>query len=207
MLISNKHHFIFIHTYKTAGTSVSSALIPFAASTWQLLVQKYISKSGIETFMNKPYHVHIKAKDLIKEIGIEKFNSYYSFAFIRNPWDWQVSLYTFMLKNVEHRQHGIVKRLGSFDRYLDWRCDNQVRFQKDFVYSDDDKLLVDFVGRYENLDADFKTICDKIGISIKLPVLNVSKSKPYQEYYNKDSIELVRRTFARDIELFEYEYE
>lgn len=207
MLKSEMPRFIFIHIYKTAGTSITNALTPFATNRWPLFIERLFRKTGIETFNLKPYHDHIRAKELIEKIGVKKFNSYFSFAFVRNPWDWQVSLYTYMLKKVEHHQHDFVKNLGSFDRYIEWRCEKEIRFQKDFIYSDDDELLVDFVGRYEKLDADFKTICEKIGIAVELPVLNVSKSKPYQKYYAKESIELVRRTFAPDIELFKYEFE
>ncbi len=68
-------------------------------------------------------------------------------------------------------------------------------------------MLVDFVGRFENLNADFETICARIGISASLPRINVSNVKPYQPYYNEETRELVRRTFDADIALFGYEFE
>jgi hypothetical protein len=66
---------------------------------------------------------------------------------------------------------------------------------------------VNFIGKYENLKDDFKKICNKIGISTTLPKLNVSKSKPYQEYYNDETIDLVRKTFQPDIKIFNYDFE
>ena len=74
------------------------------------------------------------------------------------------------------------------------------------IYSKDGELLVNFVGRYETLNEDFETICSHIGISTSLPTLNVSKTRPYQSYYNEDTRELVRQTFDTDVSFFEYSY-
>ncbi len=60
--------------------------------------------------------------------------------------------------------------------------------------------------RFENLEVDFQHICARLGISATLPKLNVSKSKRYQKFYSEKSIALVRKTFAPDIELFNYEF-
>jgi len=96
--------------------------------------------------------------------------------------------------------------LGNFNEYIRWRCEKEVRFQKDFVYSNDGDLLLDFVGRFENIDHDFQQISERIGISAFLPKLNVSTSAPYQKYYNPGTRELVRKTFEVDIRLFGYEF-
>jgi hypothetical protein len=153
-----------------------------------------------------PFHDHINASELIEALGYETFNSFFSFAVVRNPWDWQVSLYKYMLRLKTHHQHEVVKKLGDFDEYIKWRCENEVKYQKDFIYSENDELLVDFVGRYENLDADFMHICSRIGISASLPRLNISNTKPYQDYYTEKTKDLVRQAFEPDIEAFEYSF-
>ncbi len=111
-----------------------------------------------------------------------------------------------MLKLESHQQHELIKELGSFEEYIKWRCENEVRYQKDFIYSKNNELLVDFVGRYESLDADFKQICSQIGISTSLPKLNVSNTRPYQHYYTEKTKELVRQTFESDIKMFDYSF-
>ena len=72
---------------------------------------------------------------------------------------------------------------------------------------EDGNLLVDFIGRFERIDADFQTICSRLGIYSSLPKLNVSKINPYQQYYNEETKELVRRAFELDISFFGYEFE
>lgn len=208
MLMSKKHNFIFVHIYKNAGNSIKHALKPFALSQWQWIINQTLKKANIPPpfFDPRPFHGHIKASELIDAIGRDTFNSFYSFAIVRNPWDWQVSLYKYMLKLKTHHQHELVKELGGFEEYIKWRCENEVRYQKDFIYSGDNELLVDFVGRFENLDADFKQICSQIGISASLPKLNVSNTTPYQDYYSAKTKDLVLQTFEPDIEAFEYSF-
>ncbi len=207
MLISKKHNFMFIHIYKNAGTSITAALKPFALNRWEWVINRALKKLKISTrFDPQPFSDHVKASEIINAIGRESFNSFFSFAIVRNSWDWQVSLYKFMLKTTNHPQHDLVKNLGSFDEYIRWRCENEVIFQKDFIYSNDGELLVDFVGRFENLDADFEKICSCIGISTTLPKLNVSNTKPYQQYYTDETKKLVRQTFSPDIALFGYDF-
>jgi hypothetical protein len=208
MLISKKHNFIFVHIYKNAGTSIRSALKPFTLSRWQWKGHKLFKKAGISSpfFDPQPLHGHVKASEIIDSLGREKFNSFFSFAIVRNPWDWQVSLYNYMLSLKTHHQHEVVKELGNFEEYIKWRCENEVRYQKDFIYSENNDLLVDYVGRFEDLNAEFNKICSHIGISTSLPKHNVSNTKPYQHFYNDETKELVRRAFEPDIKLLEYEF-
>lgn len=210
MLLSHKHKFLFIHIYKNAGTSITTALLPFAVYNAAHLAAFRLTdrfKWRLPWVLNpRPLKVHISAQRIVEQMGREKFGEYFSFAIVRNPWDWQVSLYTYMLKKPDHHQHQLVKQLGSFEEYVEWRCREEVRFQKDFVFSQAGEQLVSFVGKFENLDADFATICERIGIQTSLPRLNTSKTRPYQEYYNARTIEMIRRTFAPDIECFEYDF-
>lgn len=111
-----------------------------------------------------------------------------------------------MLKYKSHHQHALVKKLGSFDEYIRWRCDNDIKFQKDFIYSANNKQLVNFVGRFEQLTTDFDFICSKIGIKVDLPTLNVSNTTPFQNYYTDTTAELVQSKFRPDIELFNYKF-
>ena len=68
------------------------------------------------------------------------------------------------------------------------------------------EVIVDFIGRFENLKNDFQFICEKIGVTADLPFVNKSEHKEYQYYYNDETREIVRRWFENDINLFKYNF-
>jgi hypothetical protein len=207
MVLSRRRRFLFIHIYKNAGTSISAALLPFAAPEWQRLAGGVLKALRIPLAVGpRPFPQHSSASEIRARLGREAFDALYSFAIVRNPWDWQVSLYRYMLTEKIHHQHELAKSFTGFDEYIRWRCREEVRFQKDFVQSAEGEMLVDFVGRFENLEADFAAICARIGVPASLPRLNVSNTTPYREFYGDETRELVRRAFAPDIELFGYDF-
>jgi hypothetical protein len=207
MLISRKYRFIFIHVYKNAGTSITSALKPFVQFKWQKKANRIFKKFGVSYFDLKPYPTHIPAAELKSKMGKKAFDSYFKFGIVRNPWDWQVSLYTYVLIKTRHPLHKTVKRFRSFDEYLEWRYTKPVIYQKSFLFSEQNEQLVDYIGRFENLKDDFNEICSRLNISATLPQRNISSTRPYQKYYNKRTIDLVRKKLGPDIRLFEYDFE
>lgn len=207
MLISHKHKFIFIHIYKTAGTSITHALIPFCSSKLKFNLHRVLRKVRIDTFNPFPFPKHISAESLSQNIGIEIYSNYFTFSFVRNPWDWQVSLYNFMLSHPEHPQHQLMKNLGSFDSYIQWRKKKGMQSQKRHLSDASGKIMVDFIGRYESLNDDFNTICKKIGASTSLPHIHNGMGMPYQYYYSKETKEIVSELCREDIEFFDYSFD
>lgn len=64
---------------------------------------------------------------------------------------------------------------------------------------------MDFIGKMETLEEDFKIVCEKIEIDAKLPHLNASrKDNNYLMFYSKNSISMIKDAFKEDIELFGY---
>ncbi len=91
MLISHKHNFIFIHIYKTAGTSVMNEFVSHSRLTDKLAYKYWLSRkaygaiirlmgwhnSGMMKFTG--YHKHVKAYQVAEKIGHEKLSSFFSF--------------------------------------------------------------------------------------------------------------------------------
>ena len=83
--------------------------------------------------------------------------------------------------------------------------------QYKYLVDNENKLTVDFVGKYENLQEDWKTLREKINISkqhrtMKLSRHNVSKRKDYRTYYSDRDAERVYNIYEEDIKLFKYAY-
>jgi hypothetical protein len=83
---------------------------------------------------------------------------------------------------------------GWFDSQLKW------------LTNEEGKIIVDFVGKYEELMNDWKTICNSIGISVALPKLNSSNRVSYRSYYSESSRRIIESKFEKDMILYENDF-
>ena len=205
MLISHKKKFIFFHNYKVAGTSLRKYFREYQNGFTPLL-SKVLHRLGIQKIGPlKQFHSHLTPYEAKAYLSPEVFDNYFKFGFVRNPWSWQVSLYTYMLKTPHHPQHSLIKSMTGFDQYLDWRVNHDLKFQKDFFFDSGNQQAVDFIGKIERLNDDVNTICDHIGIPFReIPRLNVSAKQKWTEFYDLKHFDLVAEVFKKDIEMFGY---
>lgn len=217
MLISYSHKFIYFHVAKTAGLSIREALAPYSQ-----LPDKFKIRRPPKTLAGKPNPLfqmwentvlHATASDVQKELSAEMYGDYYKFAFVRNPWDWQISMYHFILKESDHINHVRVRAMNDFEEYLHWVLETPkpfargaLKFQKDMLIDTQGSIIVDFVGRFEKLECDFKRICQKINIAASLPKINTTVHKDYRSYYNERTKKMVEEHFKEDIKLFSYKF-
>lgn len=174
MLISYNKKFIYYHLYKVAGTSIRSALRPYCGKK-QIMLQNYNYAAGIIGLpkVKRPlYEFHPRLIDVKRFLGNEIYDSFYKFSFVRDPLDWQKSLYFFTLKNARHHQHNLVRN-KTFEEYMRWRIDNDFKLQSDYLF-ENDVCLVDKIGKFENLSNDMSDICRTIGVSVNLKHKNVA---------------------------------
>jgi hypothetical protein len=71
-------------------------------------------------------------------------------------------------------------------------------------------LLADFVGRFENLEADFEYVTKRIGIDAQLPhaadTSSIRSSRPYRDFYDEKLARMVGERYREDIEIFGYSF-
>jgi hypothetical protein len=215
MLISYLNEFIFIHTYKTAGTSIHHALRRYAFPNpfkryVNIVTRRLANRLDLDIpdpfYKDRIFPTHIKAREIKSQLPPEVFDNFFKFAFVRNPWDWQVSLYFYMQQSPSHFQYDIVAPM-TFDEYIEWRVTEDRWFQKDFVVDENGRLLVDFVGKYEQLNQDFQQVCDTLGLDAALPHKQKSSHRDYRTYYNERTKHLVEEYFKEDIEFFGYTFD
>ena len=148
-------------------------------------------------------HKHATAAEIQATLPSPVFNKFFKFAFVRNPWAWQVSLYHYILQSPENIEYEITRKMGSFQKFVMSRAELH-RTQSGFLLDSEGNLLVDFVGKVENIEEDFSKICKKIGINSKLPFTNVSKHTHYRDYYDAETRDLTAKIYQEDIARFGY---
>lgn len=189
-----KYRCIFIHIPKTAGTSILHALG---------------RASGMHDHL--PWYVYYNANP-------RRYQAYFSFCFVRNPWDRAYSAYRFFcaggngttdlpmaesILNFASFDHFIVDGLGR-GRY---RSHPTLLPQSNFVIAYDDKVMVDFIGRYENIEDDFKIIADRLKLTSGLPHKNQSPNSQaswMDAYGSAESIAAIAEIYRQDILIFGY---
>ena len=212
MELSYSHRYIFIHVYRAGGNSVRAALSPYSTVPRRTLLARVplarrMAKSQLYSLRGYN-HGHIKARELKAALPPDVFDTFFKFAFVRNPWDWQVSIYHYVRQRTDHPEHSFFRSLRTFSEYLDWRVNVKgAELQSEFVLSESGDMLVDFVGRYETLADDFDAVCDRIGIECALPHINRSTHADFRDYYTAETRALVEQVYRPDIELFGYRFD
>jgi hypothetical protein len=216
LLLSLRYKFLFVHIAKTGGTSIRATLNRYR---WrdpyylpQLICSRVSHLTGHRLGCKFPRHAKIVAAQ--EMLPRELFESLFKFAFVRNPWDLQVSSFHHIRRERPHLMAGH-DDFDSFLRYkfdpsrpYQFHIDTAIERQSDYLIDLHGKVLVDFIGRYENIAADFREACRRIGI--KAPPLShrrrAKHRSDYRSYYTDATAELIAERFKRDIDLFDYAF-
>jgi len=217
MLLSVKYNFLFVHIAKTGGTSVRAALAPLR---WrdpmyipQFIASRLSHATGHRIASKLPRHARIiAAKEMLPQ---ELFEKLFKFAFVRNPWDLQVSSWHHLRRERPH----LVEHLSDFESFIRWKLDPErpyqyhidtsIERQTDYLKDLDGTILVDFIGKYENLEADYEEACRRIGIKPpRLPHKRQAKDRTdYHSYYDSETAQLIADYFSEDIRTFDYSFD
>ena len=164
----------------------------------------------------KKHYTYLEHLNNIKK-GEEVDKDYFSFAFVRNPFDRLVSQFHFTGRQWWNKYEEIAKYKFSFKNYVKYvvAAGRPFSNHKKTKGRDQDWSMlqfvdggVDFIGKFENLQEDFDVVCDKIGIPRKeLPHKNKTKHKHYSGYYDDETKRIVAKKYTKDIKYFDYKFE
>ncbi|MSO72509.1 MAG: hypothetical protein EXQ84_02710 [Rhodospirillaceae bacterium] len=153
---------------------------------------------------------HASAKQFIATLGRGVFNDYYTFGFVRNPWDVAVSWFHYRLINPTIAGHAEAAAAGTFQKYV-LQCLTQPDSQRlaglqyPYLVDDAGQLAVSFIGRYVSLERDFATTIARLGIStLPLDHFNQSYHAAWPGLYTTETFGIVRALVAADAQLFGY---
>lgn len=214
-MISHKHKCIFIHIPKCAGTTIKYWLFPNENVDWKKTDYNKLHGWCPE---RKFFMQHATSKQLLESnlITQEVWDSYFKFTFVRNPWDRAVSDY-FWLMNDQKIKDSFAKYLLKSGKFVHVLNDKEELYyrgdhltpQTDF-FSTEGALKLDFVGKFENFDADMLAISKQLDLNYKtnLHINKSKKKKPhYSHFFSRQIKESFNEIYINDIEKLNYSFE
>lgn len=140
----------------------------------------------------------------------ELWNSYTKICIVRNSWDWQISLFTYMKGLSSHHQHDIVKNMNIME-YLEWRKTDFPQ-QIEFILDDNNICLIHNILSFENLNINIINFFkNKYNMDIKSYIpqnkINFSiRNNNYQFYYNETTQKILAEMHKQDIEYLNFKF-
>lgn len=185
---------IYVHIPKCAGMSINTSLY------------------------NSPAGGHRGLSTYLYLFDYEDFSNYFKFTFVRNPWDRLVSSYTFLnnggLNSADNNWfQSNLGKYNDFNQFVqEWlnkaniQSYHHFKPQIDYIYDAHQKVSLDFIGRFENLESDFNKVASKLNIQAKLAKVNSSPRGSYRRFYNDKTAAIVYEVYKEDIEMLGYEF-
>jgi Sulfotransferase family len=223
--INHNKKAIFIHIPKTAGIYVRSLLRENYDFDLYLCQRpdhfEYCETNLNLEDLNRPPYFGNKLKGIIEyyktseylnelmEMDEEKWNTYYKFCFVRNPYDRFVSGWNYIQEthklNIDFDKYFEYENVLSEDEYF-----HTFLPQYKHTIDENGKMFIDKICKFENLENDLKEVLLKIGfteneITHTNTKINDRAHKNYTEYYNNDLINIINEKFLKDFELFGYD--
>lgn len=189
-----RHRCIFIHVPKAAGTSIRSHLGAFS---------KVRDHFGY---------------DIYQAANPVRFEKYFKFSFVRNPWDRAVSVYEYLRNGGNGKSdQALADQVNEYRDFCEFANDmltteglhlnKLLRPQFTFLVNPNGQLMVDFLGRFENLETDYQRVLDKLNLRGSIQHLNKGRPRDYRNFYDSKTAELIGRVYKLDAELFDYSFE
>lgn len=186
---------IFLHVPKTGGTTIK-----------RLFEINLLDNPDPAI---RPSLQHLTCKLLRQQIGDDKYDRYYKFAFVRNPWARLVSDYFWRQQLPKIRPIlpfsdfvNNAQRLVLENRYYEQEFGDH--FIPQVCYTAD----VNDVFRFENFKEGVLAVAAKLKVAVD-PILP-KEPKPYDKYwefYDDKSRSIIQEIYAEEIEQFGFEFE
>ena len=222
---SHSRNFIWYKNAKTAGTSMYRGVMKHEID-------------DLVTYKEQP-----KKFDLWwDKLTDEKINNYFTFTFVRNPFDRALSAFSHIIVEEVLQSHyntGWPHPAGGKDilnfhsvymifslfinRILQTYDINETSVHwmpQHFFVECEGESIVNFVGRYEDLETDWKYVANKLQISEEIPFIPASHTQKeiigtreqfqklhWSRYYiNEELIDTVLEVYRKDIDILGYDY-
>ncbi len=154
----------------------------------------------------------------------DEWKSEFKFAFVRNPFDRLISAWRMFTSGMRRDGDRLEPPACDFSlrEFLEIAMDESIPFdgprQEQLEIRIRHHALpmthpfyclhqADFIGRFENMAEDFRSILGRLGLAGELPHYNRTEREPYQVYYDETTRRMAERFYRQDLEQFGYRFE
>jgi hypothetical protein len=227
VLVSDTYNFMYLVNPKTGSTSMRTYFKCYANhiknSKYDIYNLYYkINGMPIKYNYSRDHNNSFTAKLMCETLN-KDYNKYFSFIHIRNPWAKVVSIY-FYDKPDKNRlgwyHTNYDKESAFYYNFNEWLKDRAICWSKieNWVFKHGEQQVTKIYPietfTLKQLENDINEFNKERGTGAPILELdgelgheNTTVHDHYSTYYNEESIEIVRKTFAKDIELGGYTFE
>ena len=212
MIISHAHRFIFFAVPKTATQAVRQALSAhLGPDDWQQHALYGQARLPIPALAAKG-HGHLSVREVALRLDPDTWDSYFKFAFVRNPFERFVSAYLFLFRNSQVAEQREPKQITEGMKAALNRPKFRQRVlivpQSELLIDNNGDLVLDRLGRHERLQADFDEIAQRLGLPpTTLARRNATRHAHYFHYYDDELKEMVAALYGQDLARFHYQFD
>ena len=217
-MVSHQHRCIFIHIPKTAGSSIEKELGHFQTISHD--VQDHRTVRELEPFAMRHLGQGLVGKDpyLLKRLrnrlggevtaSSRQYREYFKFTFVRNTWARTFSWYRNVMTNEQFMaERGIDAEIGLKQFLIEHPDEWGARSQLYWIENSEGNVPLDFIGRFESLEQDWRQVGKILGFEDRpLPHLVVGEGRKYVDFYDQGTIDLVAERYHREIEMFGFKF-
>jgi len=205
MIANNSHRYIFVHVPKTAGSAITTALLPTCHWNDVELGGSWAGRM-INPYFRKRHglHKHATASEIRGIVGEEVWTSYFNFAFVRDPVDRAASTFHYLQKWRTWNGSEIMDQFANEDEFVLSRLFKGKGpgglFRPQAFWLDTD---LDYIGRFEHLSDDFAVIMERLGLPMPtMERVNTSNRKGKPQFSDA-ALEIIRKRYVEDYALID----
>jgi hypothetical protein len=238
MIISPNRRFAFVHLHKCAGTSIELALEPFLGVNDLQLGSTGSGEAHHKVLRQVTgLYKHSTALQMREAVGEERWNAWFTFAFVRHPVERLRSLYAYhqtliARKPMTESETVAFRESGKLPPRPPYRfpCSRAVLETTDFngfvlhpatwkdagsqplqhsLCDESGKLLVKFVGKVERLEADWAQVQQRLKVDASVGRHNASLplKDAQMAFLSEEARARLRQRYQQDCELLGYQLE
>jgi len=207
-MIFHRYKAIFFHVGKTAGTSIEQMIAPGQRDPY--LTNRH-DMYGFDEKLNIYLH-HATCRTTHDIVDADIFADYFKFAIVRNPYTRMISAYYYLYEQ-NRELYGefkdFIMALPALASHVEKLRGSHTISQLHYTHIDGAQV-VDYVGRFEDLETCVREINSQLGIDAALPKVNTARHPGYpagdkRAAYDDAMVQVMQDVFRGDFDEYGYD--